>query len=72
MTKRKRRSSRQGSFSSAKRARLNKTPGTISLLKYVGNFLSHFDVESSFYITAEVFLSSKVYYVINALDHFSL
>lgn len=60
MAKRKRRSSRPGSFNNVKRARLNKTAGIVSQLKYVDHFISNFNVELSDNVTAHVFLLSKV------------
>lgn len=62
MAKRKRSSSRQGSFSNTKRARLNKS-GIISLLKYVGDLIFRFIVELSNYITAHVSLSKMLFHL---------
>lgn len=63
MAKRKRSSSRQGSFSNTKRARLNKSSGIISLLKYVGDLIFRFIVELSNYITAHVSLSKMLFHL---------
>lgn len=72
MAKRKKRSSRQGSFSSVKKARHSKTAGRITLLKYVTLTLYQVLILND-YLTAYVFLLSKVHgYLIYALDHLSL
>lgn len=73
MAKRKKRSSRQGSFSSVKKARHSKTAGRITLLKYVTLTLYQVLILNDYLTGIGVFLLSKVHgYLIYALDHLSL